>query len=98
MTELGHGAYLCPGAGTVGKCIAACTVCALSSADQLAVQHVRPHQGMELEQGKPKDDSKGSLEESGSCHPSLNWHWAPFSILQPDSDIFLFNARLQNLM
>ena len=47
MTELGHGAYLSPGAGIVGKCIAACTVCAfLSSADQLAVQHVRPHQGI----------------------------------------------------
>ena len=57
-----------------------------------------PPSGHGALQGKPKDDSNGSLEESGSCHPSLNWHWAPFSILQPDSDIFLFNAHLQNLM
>ena len=70
MTELGPGAYLSPGAGIVGKCIAACTVCALSSADQLAVQHVRPHQGMELEQGKPKDDSNS--DRSKKADPAIH--------------------------
>ena len=71
MTEVGHGAYLPPGAGIVGKCIAACTVCALSSADQLAVQHVRPHQGMELEQGKPKDDSNQGIARRKRILPSI---------------------------